>query len=82
MIPELPGLPELESTGLRKPAMKRLPTVPGGARMASRVEEQAQEAANIGAAFAFSRLQDKIMRAKARARGRAAQAAAEKRKRR
>ena len=82
MLPELPELPALESTGLRKPAMKRLPTVQGGARMASRVEEQAQKAAAIGAAYAFSRKQDKIMRAKARAKGRAAQAAAEKRKRR
>ena len=80
--PEMAEIPLVESTRLVKPAMKRLPTVPGGARMASRAQEQAEEAADIGAAYFFSKQQDKIMRAKARAKGRAAQAAAEKRKRR
>ena len=71
--PEMAEIPLVESTRLVKPAMKRLPTIQGGARMASRVEEQAKEAADIGAAYGFSKLQDKIMRAKARAKGRMAE---------
>ena len=81
--PNSPGLPEFEALPdvkmpmlAAKPRMKRADVTDFSS---AREEDVRQFAAEMGAAFAQSRIQDKIMRAKAKARGRAAQRIAQKR---
>ena len=86
MIPELPELPEIRSArvaAINSHHYKQLPGMPdlnwdqiwGTNRRQAEAEQYARE---IAAAYELTRLQNKIMEAKARARNRMAQREAER----
>ena len=76
-LPEIEALPDVKMPMLAaKPRMKKADTTE---LSRAREENVRQFAAEMGAAFAYSKNQDKIMRAKARAKGRAAQRIAKNR---
>ena len=94
--PGNPGLPALEDmpsvlmtgTGIntlraKDAVSRRLPGIAGASEMSAGRKMAAEEfARDMGAAYAYSKFQDKKMRAKARAKARAADAASKRRKRR
>lgn len=78
-LPETAALPFLEQvkgSSIPNPPMAKADTTD---LSRARRQDAAQLAAEIGSAYAFSKFQDKVMKAKAKARGRAAQRAAERR---
>ena len=82
-LPNMPDLPLLEATAIRKPARAALPAIGSEFAMASgRAEEAEANARAMGQAFAITKAQNKYQKAKGRARSRQAQRSAEKRKRR
>ena len=77
---ELPELPKIASTKLRKPARPGLPAIGSEFSMAGGRQQEAEEFARaMGVAFATTKAQNKIQKAKARARSRQAENAAKRR---
>ena len=77
---ELPELPPLASTQIRKLPRPALPTIGSEFSMASGRQQEAEAfAAAMGQAFAISKAQTRHQKAKARARGRQAENAAKRR---
>ena len=83
MLPEIPELPSIKTVGnpkITKPAMPGMDRL--GTMSSGRQQEAKEYAAAMGRAFAITKSQNKIQKAKARVRGRQSQSAAENRKRR
>jgi hypothetical protein len=80
MIPDLPNMPDLpllEATAIKKPARSALPAIGSEFTMSSGRQAEAEAfAAAMGQAFYINKIQNKASNKRAKAKGRAAQRAA------